>query len=112
MELWEVIGADKGYIGLEKLTTNNIVVPVTPTNNWPLTPEEVAFNNDFASIRTIVENVFAQIKKWKMCKNTFKINGDLETAQEKHNQIWRAACFLVNEFVVMHRSINNSFVVS
>jgi hypothetical protein len=98
LEEFEAIGADKGYVGLDKLVAPNpVILPVSK----PKTREQEEFNNEFAAIRTIVENVFAQIKKWKMCKNTFKINGDINNAKEKHNQIWRAACFLVNEYVDM-----------
>lgn len=98
LESFEAIGADKGYIGLDTLTKNPIILPVTGDD---LTGKEEEFNNEFASIRTVVENVFAHIKQWKMCKHIFKINGELNEGLKKHNNIWRVSAFLVNEFTTI-----------
>jgi len=46
-----------------------------------------------------VENVFAQIKKWKIC--SFPLNlkfKNMRDALEKHDKIWRTIAFFTNKF--------------
>lgn len=63
LDVDEAVGRDKGFNRhMEKFG-----IPFVATQEKPLTEEQEKFNNEWASIRTVVENVFAQIKKWKAC---------------------------------------------
>ncbi|KAM9952822.1 hypothetical protein ACTFIR_007878 [Dictyostelium discoideum] len=51
----------------------------------------------FKSIRIIIENVFAHIKKWNITTHTFRHK--IQNICESHHKIWCSIGFLVNIFV-------------
>ena len=57
------------------------------------------FNNQLAHYRIIVENLFAAIKKWKICSNVLNIKfTNLNDAVDYHNKLWKIVGYLVNRF--------------
>lgn len=54
------------------------------------------YNNELASIRTVVENVFAYIKRYNVCCDTFRGVGPLNKVLEKYNKIWVVVAALIN----------------
>lgn len=99
LDLDEWIGADAGYRGLERI--HPTILPFVQLSNQPeLSKEEKEFNNEWASVRVIVENVICQIKKWKCCRLPLRCKTtDIHIAQRFHDKIWRICCILVNNFV-------------
>jgi hypothetical protein len=61
----EYIMADAGFTGLEKLHPS--IIPFTKNTGEELSEYEKTFNNRLNSHRIVVENVFAQIKKYLSC---------------------------------------------
>ena len=90
----EFIMVDKGFRGLDRLYPNICI---------PFFHDEIGdrkeFNHELSHYRIIVENVFAQIKKWKIC--SFPLNlkfKNMRDALEKHDKIWRTIAFFTNKF--------------
>ncbi len=52
------------------------------------TEEQKLFNSEFKTVHTVVENVIMYIKKWKICKYTFRaFSIDLDKTQDDHHKI-------------------------
>lgn len=85
MESWEYIGFDGGFKGVQQL--HPVFLPIEENGKGPLTEQEKQFNNKFSSYRTVMENVFAHIKHWTICKNTFRTKTSLEATLELHHKI-------------------------
>ncbi|KAL9647835.1 hypothetical protein ABK040_008110 [Willaertia magna] len=97
----EYICGDKGFRGLQHYW-KNIVLPFIGSD---LNEKEKEFNNEVASIRIVVENVFSQIKKWKVCKHPFRTNiNNIEKAKVWHNKVWVVVGGLFNDFVAPIRN--------
>ncbi len=60
--------------------------PIAVPFETPTSEREIEFNNEFASYRTVVENVICHIREWSICGNLFCINdtNDLETLGSHH----------------------------
>lgn len=56
-------------------------------------------NNKFAAVRTVVENVFAQIKRWRVCGDQFRFKGKWENLLEMHHEYWYIVAWMVNSYV-------------
>ena len=98
---WEYICADKGFRGLQHKWPN-IVLPYIGDQ---LTEEEKEFNKGVARIRIVVENVFSHLKKWRICKYTFRGNiNDIDGSLIRHNKIWVVVAGLYNDFVAPIRN--------
>ena len=89
----EYIMADKGFRSLD-FYWKNVCIPITGT-----TPTVTEFNNYLSHYRIIIENVFAQIKKWKIASLPLKLRySNLNKALLKHDKIWRVVGWLTNQF--------------
>lgn len=100
----EIIIGDKGFQGLHRYNCPSLT-PYKKFHGY-LTPDEQYFNRDFASIRIVVENVFAQIKKWRCCADRFRWQGSIVDAKERHHKIWSIVGMFVNRFTKPLRTNN------
>jgi IS5 family transposase len=66
-----IILADSGYQGLQK-KNKNAILPHKRRRKTPLTKEEKAHNKDLASKRSLIENVFAKLKKFKILSSVYR----------------------------------------
>jgi len=103
MEESEYICGDPGFIGLQKI--HPLIVPFERSviNDPSISPElkdsRAKFSNHVSRYRTVVENVFAHIKKWKACSDRFRYHDNPDLMMEKHNKIWRTCAGLMNTFI-------------
>jgi len=49
--------------------------------------EVQVFNNEFKSVRTVIENYFSRIKQFKILTYPWRTKGDLDTILEKHHNL-------------------------
>lgn len=98
---YEYIAVDLGYKGLRRFYPNvSEPFPDNPASVGELLEHEKAYNSEFKEIRTVVENVIAHIRHWKICKHTYRAHTvDLDRVREEHHKAWTIAAGLVNEFV-------------
>jgi hypothetical protein len=93
---------DLGFKGMQK-DFKHTAFPFSDNaeKNYDLLDKEIEFNKKFKSIRTIIENIIAHVKMWKICKYTYRSypGNDLLGIQEEHHKLWVIASDLVNEFV-------------
>jgi len=101
----EYIGGDKGFYGLQE-ARSKVILPFKIVNATPLTESESAFNNEWASYRTVVENVFAHIKKWNACKDQFRLTQE-QGMEIIHTKIWRIVASLYNLYVALFYLLNS-----
>lgn len=62
----ETIAGDPAFIGLENVWKIPVICPYKKPKNGELQEFQVEWNSKFKSFRTVVENYFAQIKKFKI----------------------------------------------
>lgn len=65
------IFADSGYQGLDKIHTAT-EIPYKKSKNKPLDPDEKEYNRALSRIRVRVENVFCQIKTFKILSQRYR----------------------------------------
>ena len=66
------------------------------TTESQLQPEQ-HFNNQFKSIRIVVENVFCSIKKFKICSEKLRVKTyDLKHAKHVHDMAWSSCGGIFN----------------
>lgn len=98
---FEYVAVDLGYQGLTNYYPN-VMYPF-PDNTATIrenTDEELAFNSEFKEVRTVVENVIAHIRHWKICKYVYRSKTKkLDKAQHTHHMAWIIAAGLFNDFV-------------
>ena len=88
-QLWEdeACLGDSGFKGFEN---SNLFTP----------PKDKVQKNIFNSIRVIIENVFVEIKNWRICSDRSRCNVSdkehLETSRNYHNNNWIIICSLQN----------------
>lgn len=99
----EAVGGDRGFNGFHK-HMEKFVIPFIATQDRPLTEEEERFNNEWASIRTVVENVFAHIKKWKACALPLRTKDETGVVK-MHQMLWMCASYMHNEYSPDLRSV-------
>jgi transposase len=66
-----IILADSGYQGLQK-KNKNAILPHKKKRKTPLTEEEKAHNRELASQRSLIENVFAKLKRFKILSSVYR----------------------------------------
>ncbi len=89
----EFILADNGFKGF-----NNVLMPHPRSQ---LNPEKERENREISSVRSVVENVFCSLKKWKICESRFRFN-HTENLKELciwHNKVVYICCCFHNMFV-------------
>ncbi|KAM9991077.1 hypothetical protein ACTFIY_007107 [Dictyostelium cf. discoideum] len=92
----EYIMGDKGFLGSDKVYSKFII----PEFDKPLKSIDHDVKESmkrFKSIRIIIENVFAHIKKWNITTHTFRHK--TQNICESHHKIWCSIGFLINKFV-------------
>ena len=57
------------------------------------------WNDKFKRHRTVVENYFCAIKKFKILTHKFRYNGDLEEILKKHHQIFIVCAGFIDQFI-------------
>lgn len=102
LESWEYVGFDGGFKGTDKL--HKVVLPIEENGKGPLDSNETKFNNEFCAIRTVVENVFAHIKQWSICRYPFRANKGMDKMREEHNMVWTVCTAMVKRFIGPFRS--------
>lgn len=89
----EYIMADKGFKGLD--SQHPTCLPFFDDT------KEIhqEFNNELAHYRIIVENVFAEIKKWKICSLPLSLKfSNINDALDRHNKLWTVVGAFTNMF--------------
>ncbi|KAL9641794.1 hypothetical protein ABK040_011780 [Willaertia magna] len=80
------IGADKGFTGVYSYWKNTII-PYLSSDDL-LTIEEKTFNNEFAHYHIVIENVFSNFKKFKICQYVFRSKTkNLDKALQLHHKV-------------------------
>eukprot|EP00761_Pharyngomonas_kirbyi_P010455 gb/GECH01010475.1/.p1 GENE.gb/GECH01010475.1/~~gb/GECH01010475.1/.p1 ORF type:complete len:190 (+),score=16.42 gb/GECH01010475.1/:1-570(+) len=87
----EYVAADKAWEGwIESRVVSSI-------KGKKLRSIDQQYNNDLASIRIIIENIFGKIKDFKVCKYELPLKtSDILAAKEQHHKIWVVCAGLVN----------------
>jgi len=94
----EAIGGDSAYIGLKSWVHCQVVTSFK-SHDGHKTAEEILFNNEFKSIRTVVENYFAHIKNFKVLQYPWRTKGNLEKILEKHHEVWVLCAVLMDTYL-------------
>lgn len=97
----EAIGGDSAYLGLESWLQCQVVTPFKAFGGRK-TNEEKIFNNEFKSVRTVVENYFAHIKNFKILRYPWRTKGNLDQLLEKHHKVWVLCAALMDEYLFPH----------
>lgn len=84
--------ADAAYVGIYKdLPDHNVLVPYKAYRNHPLVAEQIYANRFLSSIRIKVENVFAQLKVFRILTHRFRHN-----VATRHSQVFTILAGLHN----------------
>lgn len=81
------------------------ILPIRAAPGTSLSEREIEFNSEFSSYGT-VENVFAHIKHWAVCRLPFCYS-DKETMKETHHLVWICAAAFVNRYNVPLRDLSD-----
>ena len=74
-----------------------MVLPFMYAKDTELLPEDADFNNKFKSIRTVIENVFCAVKKFRICSDNLRVKTtNLDHAKKVHDMAWRTCAGIVN----------------
>lgn len=104
----EAIVVDSGFKNLPDLCRNKCqcILPFLDSLAKYFSEEDDEFQREHKRIRVVVENVIAQVKKWKICRERFRAkHADLEIVLEEHQKVWHIACALVNMYVETIRDV-------
>lgn len=89
--------ADRGFKGLEHLQ----IYAMLDGNS----KEIIEFNKQFMHYRSVVENVIAQLKKYKILKEELQLKvSDFEETKTKHHKISVVVSGILNRFVLPLRT--------
>ena len=82
---------DSGYQGIQDdLPDHSVMTPFKKSKLHPLTDEQKLLNQEFASARIIIENVFAQFKHFQVLAQPYR------HAVERWDDVFRAVLAVVN----------------
>ena len=96
----ETILFDKGFVGIEEYWTCNCVYPVKKKKGQSyIRQNHKDLNTELKTYRIIVENYFAQLKKFKILQLTFRCKGELSDILTKHHQVWVVCAGIMDEFI-------------
>lgn len=101
LELDEAVLFDKGFVGIEETWHHcECIYPVKRRHGQ----EQVRFNHkqfndEVKTYRIIVENYFAQLKKFKILKFPFRCKGEIAEILAKHHQVWVVCAGIMDEFI-------------
>jgi hypothetical protein len=98
----ETIVGDCGFKNLPKLCRHKCqwVLPFDEQYSEFLNAEDELFQSEVKTVRIVIENVIAQIKKWKICKLPFRgKTNSMPAALEEHHKVWVVCAALVNLYV-------------
>ncbi|KAM9964563.1 hypothetical protein ACTFIW_004333 [Dictyostelium discoideum] len=98
----QYIMGDKGFLGSDKVYSK-FIIPEFDKPNKNIDIEVKESMKRFKSIRIIIENVFAHIKKWSITTHIFRHK--TEHICQYHHKIWCSVGFLVNTFVEIRPEI-------
>lgn len=98
LEPWEAIGLDGGFKGVDR--HHLTILPIEEHGKGELDEDEKEFNNEFSGYRTVVENVFAHIKQWSICKQPFRGRTSIDNITQEHHMIWAVCAGFVNRYTV------------
>ena len=65
----EYIALDKGFKGYQK-HWSKLILPYMYAKDSEMLPRDIVFNSKFKSIRTVIENVFCEIRKFRIWSET------------------------------------------
>ena len=106
-ELWkwfkqdEYICGDQAFGVLRDFHPSTLIKNKMP-QDYGVTEE--IFNNNVDSVRIIIENVFAYVRRFNICDDKLRIKkrlksiDNLQKALNFHNRIWRCVCGILNAF--------------
>jgi hypothetical protein len=89
----EVGAADSGFNGLP---ADGIPIETTPNKKG-----SKAVYRAFCKVRIIIENVFGDIKNYRICKDELRVpftNEENDLILEHHQKIWTIAAVFINEY--------------
>jgi len=95
----ETVGGDPAYIGLADYVACHVVTSYKKPPGCEKTTDQKKWNNEFKSIRTVVENYFAQIKDFKILRYPWRCKGELEQILEKHHSVWIICAALLSKYL-------------
>jgi hypothetical protein len=88
-----IVVADSAFVGLyQDLPDHSVLVPHKAARNHPLRPSEQLANRELSAIRIKVENVFAQLKIFRILAHRFRHNVALI-----HSQVFTILAALHNQ---------------
>jgi hypothetical protein len=92
----EYIMGDIEFYGMDEVK-EEIVLPFKK-NGQPLKSYETEFNHLMDGLRIVVENHFAQVKKYAVCSFPFHVNHfSIEDSLNLHNMFWEAVTGIVKQ---------------
>lgn len=87
----EAVGADKAYVGGEtRYPGHTFYVPVKKPPHGKRTAEETSYNRSLASVRIIVEHLFARMSRFGSLAQVWR------HARERHSGIFRVVAWLAD----------------
>lgn len=94
LEQEEWVLGDAGFVGIEEMYSKCIL-----PRKGKVDREAKNFNTKISKLRIVVENVFAHLQDWNICKHVYRAHSsNEELIQKEHNTIWRVVSALFNKF--------------
>jgi hypothetical protein len=90
----EGILCDAGFARIEGY--DNFISSLKKPANGALTEEEDQYNNNIKTVRIVVENVFSQIKRWRICSDINRASIERNAAEKLHHCSWTIVAALHN----------------
>lgn len=91
LEPTQGIGADKGYLGIEKdHPAHTFYLPFKGSRRHPLSEEEKSYNRLLAYVRVLIEHVFARMNRFQALAQVWRHR------RERHNGVLRVVAWLVD----------------
>jgi len=90
----EGIVCDAGFARIEDY--DNFISSLKKPANGELTAEEDQYNNNIKTVRIVVENVFSQIKRWRICSDMIRAPIEGSNADRLHHCSWTIVAALHN----------------
>jgi len=101
LEKTETVVFDKGFVGIEEFWDHcDCLYPVKRRKTQQqVRPNHKTLNDEIKTVRIIVENYFAQLKKFKILKHPFRCKGEIPDILVKHHQVWVVCAGIMDEFI-------------
>lgn len=91
LESCEAVGADKGYLGIERdHPAHTFYLPHKKSKSHPLTEQEESYNRLLASVRIVIEHVFARMNRFGALAQVWRHR------RQRHGGVVRVIAWLVD----------------